>query len=178
LINVLAQGAKVQLLGAADRSLIGHPVAIRYAGKKVVATAVVGPDGFFTANAPMPPKRERNTNRARYIAMSGADSSLNLKLMRRLVMQQPTAGGGKVTLTGRVVPPLTRPVSTVIVQQQVDCQTRSTAAKFRPNPNGTFRIMVAAPAGKAAVIYRLATRVKTNSKSSRTFSLPIAVNLR
>jgi hypothetical protein len=180
LINVLPQGGKVALLGAADATLVGRPVTIRFDGKRTVATAIVGPDGFFTATAPMPPKAIRNTGHARYMAVSGDQSSLNLKLMRRVVMQRPTAAGGRVTLTGRIVPPLTRPVSPIVVKVQTDCRRTTTAATVKPKPSGAFTVSIPAPAGAGAAIYRVATSVRKtpgNPKRFPTFSLPLPVTL-
>ena len=60
------------LLGVADRSFAGRAVELFFAAtRKVVASAVVGADGRFAATAPLPPKRLRASNAARYEAQIG-----------------------------------------------------------------------------------------------------------
>ena len=111
LIDVLERGGRVSLLGAADKSLIGRTVNIFFAvGGRRVASAVVQPDGFFRATAPLPPRSVRFTNLARYQARIGAERSLNLKLHRRMLVTSISSSGGNVTIKGRVIKPLAAPV--------------------------------------------------------------------
>jgi hypothetical protein len=180
LLDVVARKGRVALLGAADAALIGHRVNILYDNRAAAASATVGADGFFRATAKLPPKAVRATNHARYVAVSGADRSLFLKLTRRVTLDPPAAKAGKVTLTGRVLPPLTAPRAPVVVRQQTGCGTAKTVARVRPGASGRFRIVVAAPKGAKAAIYRLATQVRKtrhNSKRFPSFSLPQVVGL-
>ncbi|MCW3016343.1 MAG: hypothetical protein JWO02_3435, partial [Solirubrobacterales bacterium] len=181
LVDVLAQGSGVKLLGAADRSLAGKTVSLRLAATgKTVATAKVAKDGSFSAFAPLPPKAIRATNAARYQAVLGKEKSLDLKLARRMIVSKLTASGGKVTIAGRVVLPLSKPLSSITLTRRVSCQKNEVVRRFKPKANGTFSVTVAAPAGEDAAVYRLTTRVRTNTRSattSPTFTLPRGVNL-
>jgi hypothetical protein len=180
LLNVAQRKGRVALLGAADAALIGHHVRILYDNRSAVAAATVRADGFFSASAKLPPKRVRGTNHARYVAVSGADRSLFLKLTRRVTLDAPVARRGTVTLTGRVLPPLARPRAPIAVRQQVSCGTSTIVARAKTRADGRFRIRVPAPAGAKAAIYRLATQVRKapgNPKRFPTFSLPQVVGL-
>ncbi len=74
LLDVLPGGGKVKIKGAADRALVGRDVKIRLrATGKVVASAKVGKDGFFTTTAPLPPRAIRTSNAARYRAELGKE---------------------------------------------------------------------------------------------------------
>jgi hypothetical protein len=68
----------------------------------------------------------------------------------------------------------------VLVQQQLSCGTAKTLAHFKPSANGHFTVSVPAPAGAAAAIYRLSTKVRGNTTSAKLFptdSLPEPVDL-
>ena len=58
---------------------------------KVVATARLGADGRFAAAAPLPPKKLRTSDKARYVAKVGGESSLTLKLVRRMLVTRVTS---------------------------------------------------------------------------------------
>ena len=174
--DVLERQGRVALAGAADASLIGQQVTILFNGTQKVAVATVGRDGQFTTTAPLPPAALRTSNSARYTAVIGSQRSLDLKLVRRLILAEPTSSHGKVTLTGQVVAPLARPVATVTVSQQVACGKTTVVMRFKPGPGGRFRLTLPAPVGGTGVIYRLSTSVRHSAASSRvspTFSLPL-----
>jgi uncharacterized delta-60 repeat protein len=180
LTDVLQRGNRVILNGVADSGLVGKRVDIVFAGRKRVAHAVIKPDGTFAATAPLPPAKIRATNKARYRARAGGQSSLDLKLTRRLILQPPTSANGKVTIVGQVLRPLAKPIATISVQQQVTCTRRVTVAHLRPAANGHFHFTFAAPAGQAAAVYRLATQVRKTVRRARTFptfSLPEPVDI-
>jgi hypothetical protein len=181
LVDVLTQGSRVKLLGAADRKLAGQTVSLRLASTgKVVATAKVRADGGFSAFAPLPPKAIRATNAARYQATLGKEKSLDLKLARRMVVSYLTAKSGKVTIAGRVILPLAKPVSSITLTRVVSCKKLEVVKRFKPKSDGTFSVTVAAPAGEDAAVYRLSTRVRRTARSSTTsptFTLPRGVNL-
>ncbi|HYB22582.1 MAG TPA: hypothetical protein VED41_02215 [Solirubrobacteraceae bacterium] len=180
LTDVVEKNGRVLLDGAAVTSLAGKTVKILFDGHQQVASAKIGPQGQFSATAPLPPAKLRNSNSARYLAESDGLQSLNLKLTRRLILDPPTSSAGKVTLTGQVIPPLGKPVPVIDVQQQLTCASTSTVAKAKPSASGRFDIEVPAPAGALAVLYRLSTKVRENTSSRTLFptdSLPEAVGL-
>jgi hypothetical protein len=180
--DVFADRGRVQLLGVADRHFAGQKVSLVFsAGGKVVATATVGADGRFKATAPLPPRGLRNSDRARYVAKVGGQSSLNLKLARRMLVTRVGSAGGKVTIAGRVVPPLAaRPKDrTITLQRIVACKKAQTVTKLRPRSNGSFSVTVPAVAGQTAAVYRLSTRVRSSARGKRlqtTYTLPRAVD--
>jgi hypothetical protein len=178
--DVLIRGSRVDLQGSAAKSLDGKKVKVVFDGSKLVATATVGADGEFSTTAPLPPVRLRDSNSARYMAESGSQRSLNLKLTRRLSLEPPTFAAGTVTLVGQVVPPLTKPVSEVTVSQELECGKTTTAGRFKTSASGHFRITLKVPAAAQAGIYRLTSGVveKPGAKHSfATYSLPLPVIL-
>jgi hypothetical protein len=188
LVDVLKKGSRVKLLGAADRRYVGKKVAIRLrATGRVVAHAVVHKDGSFQTTAAMPPRAflatHKRANGVRYRAEIGKELSLPLKLQRRLIVKSLTSKHGKVTVTGRVVRPLTTPVSEIRLVRRVSCHKVVLVKRFTPNADGTFRVTVKAPRGQAAAVYRMVTRVRekaSNPRSYPTFTLPrgVALNTR
>jgi hypothetical protein len=185
LVDVLKQGSRVKLLGAANRDYVGRRVAIRLrATGRIVAHAVVGKDGSFQTTAPLPPQAmfatHRRANTVRYRAEIGKELSLPLKLQRRLIVSSLTAKDGDVVIAGRVVRPLTTPISEVRIVRRVSCHKVELVKRFTPRPDGTFRVSVTAPKGQTAAVYRLVTRVRekpSNPRSYPTFTLPRGVAL-
>ncbi|HEY3760078.1 MAG TPA: fibronectin type III domain-containing protein [Solirubrobacteraceae bacterium] len=180
--DVVQQGNKVLLIGAAARAQAGKQVKIVFGSSdKVVATATVDPSGEFSTTAPLPPAKIRGGNGARYMAELGSLRSLDLKLTRRLALEPPSVAAGKVTLRGQVVPPLAKPVATVTVSQQVDCGKTTVVARARPSANGDFKVTLPAPAGAQGARYRLTSSV-AQSRGSRhsfaTYSLPLPAVLK
>jgi hypothetical protein len=185
LVDVLAQDGHVELLGAANRRYVGKQVAIRLrATGKVVAHATVRKDGSFQTTAPLPARAyfasHAKANSVRYRAEIGKELSLPLKLQRRLIVSGLTSEKGKVTIAGRVVRPLTRPVATIRLVRRVSCHKVVLVKRFKPRADGTFKVTVKAPAGQAAAVYRMATSVRekaSNPRSYPTFTLPRGVAL-
>jgi alpha-tubulin suppressor-like RCC1 family protein len=180
LTDVVQQHGHVLLDGAAASSLAGHKVEILFDGHQLAATATVAANGLFSASAPLPPAKLRGGNSARYLAESGSLKSLDLKLTRRLILDPPRSSGGKVSLTGEVQPPLAKPPAQILVEQQLSCGATKTVARVVPSADGHFALSIPAPAGAPAAIYRLSTKVRGNTASSRlfgTFSLPEPVDL-
>jgi hypothetical protein len=174
--DVLIRDGRVLLQGSAAKSLEGRTVKIVFDGHQQVAKATVAPDGQFTTTAPLPPARIRDSNNARYVAESGRQRSLDLKLTRRLELEPPSFSPGAVTLVGQVVPPLAKPVASVAVQEQLECGKTVIVKRFKPAGSGRFRVTVAVPAAAKAGIYRLtsAVAVKPGSKHAfATYSLPL-----
>jgi hypothetical protein len=188
LVDVLKQGGRVKLLGAANRKYVGRKVAIRLRrGNRIVAHATVRKDGSFQTTAPMPPRAvmasHTKANTLRYRAEIGKELSLPLKLQRRLIVSSLTSKAGKVTIAGRVVGPLTTPVSTIRLVRRISCHKVVLVKRFKPNADGTFRVTVKAPKGQAAAVYRLASYVRekpSNPRKYPTFTLPrgVALNTR
>jgi hypothetical protein len=188
LVDVLKQGSHVKLLGAADRAYVGKRVAIRLrATGRVVAHATVRKDGSFQTLAPAPPKAYLATNQkansVRYRAEIGKELSLPLKLQRRMIVTSLTSKGSKVTIAGRVVRPLTTPVSTIRLVRRASCHKVVLVKRFKPHADGTFRVTVPAPRGATAAVYRMVTSVRekaSNPRSYPTYTLPrgVALNTR
>ena len=89
----------MRLVGVADRRFAGRTVSIVFVPRgKVVAKPKVAADGSFSATAPLPPKRLRNSNAARYEARIGGERSLKLKLARRMRIASIGVAGGKVVV--------------------------------------------------------------------------------
>jgi hypothetical protein len=124
-------------------------------------------------------------NTLRYRAEIGKEKSLPLKLQRRLVVSslKSSKDGKTVKITGRVVRPLTTPLSDVRIVRRVSCHKVVLVKRFKPRSDGTFSISVPAPKGQSAAVYRLATNVRekaSNPRSYPTFTLPrgVALNTR
>lgn len=181
LTDVQQRDGRVRLLGVADRKLAGKRVAIRFRHTgKTVARATVRPDGGFSATAPLPARSIRSTNKARYDARIGSERSLSLKLTRRMVISGTRGRAGKVTLSGRVVRPLAAPARSIVVTQRVSCKSSRVVKRIKPSRSGRFRVVLDAPEGQLAAVYRLSTRVRktvSNRKTYKTFTLPRAVEL-
>jgi hypothetical protein len=186
LVDVLERGGRVRLVGVADRALAGRTVDLRLVPldardrARVVARVKVGADGWFRASAPLPPRRIRATNDARYMAVAGAERSLRLKLRRRMTLTGVTSRAGRVTISGRLSAPLGRPASVIVVKRRLSCRRMEVAARVRPSSTGGFRVTVPAPQGVLAAVYRLETSVpKTtrNPKRFPTYTLPRSVTL-
>ena len=181
LADVVERNGRVRFVGAADRALIGRRVNITFTGSNErVATAVVKPDGSFTASSPLPRLGLRGSNRERFQAVLGREKSLDLKLHRRMLVTDTRSANGKVTIIGKVVQPLADPVRTIEVRRRISCNREQVVRRFKPRRDGTFRVTVAAPPRQLAAVYRLATRVRktrSNPKTYETFTLPQAVAL-
>jgi DNA-binding beta-propeller fold protein YncE len=174
--DVLVRGDRVALEGSAAKGLVGKKVKILFDGSKQVATATVESDGQFSTTAPLPPAKLRNGSSARYMAESGGQRSLDLKLTRRLDLEPPRVSGHTVTLVGQVVPPLAKPLAPVVVQQELECGNTAAVKRATPSASGRFRITLTVPIAAKAGIYRLSSTVRDNTHSKRgfaTYSLPL-----
>jgi hypothetical protein len=181
LIDVVRRKGKVRLLGAADRTLAGKRVSIRYldTGKRV-ARPKVGKDGLFRAKAPLPPRAVRGTNRARYQATIGKQTSLALKLARRLRVTSITPKGRKVVVKGRVTKPLARPIEPITVTRRVSCGRVEVVKRFKPRRDGRFTVTLSGAARRQVATFRFRTRVRfsrIDPKLYRTFTLPQYVDI-
>jgi PKD domain len=175
LTDVVIQGSGVLLTGVAEGRLAGMTVEIVFDGDHKVASARVGPDGFFSARAPLPPAGLRFSNRARYVAIVDGLRSLNLKLTRRLVLDPPVSTSGRVLLSGEVVRPLTRPRAWILVSQMgSNCSRGKVVARVRPGAGGHYHVSVPLPSVTGGVVYRLSSQVQGSVRNPhvfRTYSL-------
>jgi hypothetical protein len=183
LIDVVRHGNRVNLIGAAD--------ARRYAGKKValvstwngktVATPTVGQDGLFRAQVGLPPAKLRGGNRARYEARLAGDSSLKLKLVRRMFVDAVKTNGRKITISGHVTRPLASPLQTITVTRRVSCGRVEVAKRFKPRPDGTFRVTLTGAKTQRVATFRFRTKVRfdyLDKKLHPTFTLPRYIETR
>ncbi|MEJ7894782.1 MAG: hypothetical protein WKF94_19280, partial [Solirubrobacteraceae bacterium] len=181
LTDVVKRGSRVRITGVADKRFVGRLVSLRFeADGRTAGRARVSPDGTFATTTPLPAKRLRSGNRARYQAVLGTEKSLNLKLERRMYVDRLTSEGAKVTVVGRVTRPLGTPRQTITLTRRVSCTRSEVVTRFKPKADGRFSVTVDAPVGQAAAVYRLGTKVrktKTNRKLFPTFTLPRGVNL-
>jgi hypothetical protein len=182
LVDVLERPGYVRLYGVADRKFIGKRVTIRSTyNNRVVATPKVSKNGTFLAKGKLPPRAIRHTNRARYQASIAKEKSLRLKLFRRMVVTQLTGKGGQVTIKGRVILPLGKPVQKITIKRRISCSKSVTAKTLRPDSKGRFSVTLAAPKSTQTATYRLATKVRKNTRNRKlfpTFTLPRAVEVR
>jgi hypothetical protein len=65
-----------------------------------------------------------------------------------------------------------------VLERRVTCTRLATVSRFRPRPNGAFRVTVPVPSDASAAVYRLRTKVRASTHGSRlssTFTLPRAI---
>ncbi len=174
LINVVQHGSRVLITGAARLSLVGKRVSIKFlASGKTVATTTIAVNGSFSASAPLPPAKIRESNRARYEASVGSVHSLNLKLTRRMYMTSATRSGAHVLLSGYVTGSF-KAGSTVKILLRVTCFKEEVIAKVKLTRAGKFSATVPAPKGAASqiAVYRGTTTVLAGGRPETTYTLP------
>jgi hypothetical protein len=180
--DVLDRGSYARLYGAADLRYVGRRVdVVSLWNGKVVARPIVLRDGTFQARGALPPKALRRSNRARYQARIGSERSLDLKLFRRMVIDEMSSSEGEVTIRGRVLGPLGKPTHAITIKRRVSCTREVTVKSVKPNGSGRFAVTVPAPPTGQAAVYRLQTSVPKDARSPKlfaTFTLPRAVELR
>jgi hypothetical protein len=182
LIDVLNRGNYTRLQGIADLRYVGKRVdVVSLWDGKVVARPMVLSDGTFQAKGGLPPKSVRRGNRARYEARIGKERSLNLKLFRRMLVDEMSSSKGQVTIKGRVVRPLAKPANAITIKRRVSCAKDVTVKTVKPDESGRFSVTIPAPPTGQAAVYRLQTSVHKHADSPKlfpTFTLPRAVELR
>lgn len=181
LTDVFPLSGKVHLLGAGPGGSAGQSVRLISAWDgKQVALATVKSDLSFTATSPLPPKSLRSTNKARYVAKFGGQTSLALKFARRMYTTRlqligGSAGKGRITFAGSVARPLDRPIQPVTIVAAGSCsgiRRGATVARVKPSSRGVFSATFALPAslaGLPVVFLRAQTRVPKNRAGARTF---------
>jgi hypothetical protein len=70
--------------------------------------------------------------RARYQARIGRERSLDLKLLRRMLVEEMSSSDGDVTIKGRVLGPLGKP--THVIRSSAACRARGTSRSRRSSP--------------------------------------------
>src|ERR1700722_17938030 len=177
--DVYTHGHHVMVRGSATKSFAGKRVRIVLNGRRQVASAVVKADGQFSTTAPLPAAHGRLLAATRYLAQLGKLRSLNLKLTRRLVLEAPTSKGTAVTLSGQLEPPLTKPVTPVVIEQELACGTPTIVKSFPPPRSGRYHVSLSVPSGTKAAIFRIRSRVAADAHSLKhgfaTYSLPLPV---
>jgi hypothetical protein len=106
---------------------------------------------------------------------------MRLKLFRRMLVTKMTSAKGKVTIAGRVVLPLGKPVQKITIKRRVSCTKSVTEKTLRPDSSGRFSVTLDGPPSGQAAVYRLATKVRKNARNAKlfpTFTLPRAVALK
>jgi hypothetical protein len=174
LINVVQQGSHVEITGAARLVLAGKRVSIKFlATHKTVATATIATNGTFSASAPLPPGKIRESNLARYEAVVGSLHSLNLKLDRRMYMTSATRSGAHVLLSGYVSGSF-KAGTVVKILLRVTCSSEKVIAKTKLTGSGKFSVAVPAPTGAASqiAVYRGTTTVLKGGHPETTYTLP------
>jgi uncharacterized repeat protein (TIGR01451 family) len=185
LLDVRQLGGHVRFQGVTAPANAGRLVPIRLRNDgKVVARAKVQPDGSFETTGPLPRKSIRKTNNARYRAELDGDVSLDLKLVRRMLVNSLSVRGGKITIQGDITLPLAKPIATIRVRQRTECGgPGKIVARLEPDAKGHFKVTFARPAGVDSAIYRLATFVRKHNKPRKhykrypTYTLVRGVNL-
>jgi len=180
LVDVAQRKEHVSLLGAVAKQHVGRSVSIVFAatGEKV-ATAVVRPDGFFRAKAPLPPAAMRSSNDARYLAVLDGHKSLALKLQRRMRISKLSNRGERILMIGKITGPLV-PGQEIVIRRRESCTKDVIVKRFTPTRAGTWKAWLPAPTEGQAAVYRATTQVfgaDETEKRFPTFTLPGYVSL-
>jgi hypothetical protein len=174
LMNVTQRGGRVRIEGVARHVLVGRTVQIELQGTgRILATALVGANGKFAANAPLPSLAIRGTNRARYVARVGKLASLPLKLYRRMYVTRSKTTGTSLRLDGRVTGRFKRGAE-VALFRRLSCGGEQEVGRTRLGKGGRFSLVVPntlPPAGESAV-YRARTTVLKGRRAFLTYTLP------
>jgi hypothetical protein len=156
--SVRSAGRRVRFAGLAETADAGRRLIIRaLPAGTVAARATVRADGSFAGSGRAP--RGRAVHKARCRAELGPRRSPALKLTRR-VSARLVAGAGTVTISGRVSPPLDRPLRRVEIWRLTGCGGGyAVVARVKPSARGRFRVTLPRSAGPA--VYSARTRVRT-----------------
>ncbi len=181
LVDVVAQGRKVRITGAATAAVFGGKrVQVRLDGRQI-ATAPVRADGTIAATVPAPPRRRFRA--ARYSLRSGRDVSRNVKVDRRTLVDAIAVSGGKVVIRGRISKPLAKRPAKIVFRRQTSCTDYVTVGSATPSARtGRYTARLPLPAAPArAAVYRGETRVakrRGGRPTARSFTLARAIDVR
>jgi hypothetical protein len=109
------------------------------------------------------------------------ERSLDLKLLRRMLVEQMSSSDGDVMIKGRIVGPLGKPRRAITIKRRVSCTRDVTVKAVKPNASGRFAVTIPAPPTGQAAVYRLQTSVPRSARNAKlfpSFTLPRAVELR
>jgi hypothetical protein len=181
LTDVFPRSGKVRLLGVAPPSAAGKRVTVfsTWNGKQV-AKPTVHADLTFSAAVPLPPRRLRFTNKARYVAKLGSQRSLALKFARRMHATAVTAAGRHVTFSGTITPPLAKPIQPVVIRASASCSTigrGAIVASVKPSRHGAFTAHFDLAAGQTVAYLRAQTKVRNRKRTFSTYTLIRGVKL-
>jgi hypothetical protein len=181
LTDVFPRSGKVRLLGVAPPSAAGKRVTVfsTWNGKQV-AKPTVHADLTFSAAVPLPPRRLRFTNKARYVAKLGSQRSLALKFARRMHATAVTAAGRHVTFSGTITPPLAKPIQPVVIRASASCSTigrGAIVASVKPSRHGAFTAHFDLAAGQSVAYLRAQTKVRNRKRTFSTYTLIRGVKL-
>lgn len=188
LTDVFPLHNRTHLLGVAPTGTPGSNVTIiSLWNHKVVARPKVARDLSFSATVSLPPASLRLTNRARYVAKLGKQTSLALKFARRMYNIQVVGGSAKVVFRGLIVPPLSKPLRMVVIRASRSCAKVNggvVVAKARPTRHGSFAVTFKLPSalsGPGVVFLRAQTSVRkfaSKPKTYPTFTLIRGITIR
>ena len=173
LTDVVEKDGKVKLVGVADGRFVGRTIDLVLTSTgETVATAVVQPDGYFRARAPLPRNAIRWTNKARYQAVIDGERSLALKLHRRMRISRMKPAGDTVTIAGRIYGRMAG--EEVVITRRESCTEDVEVTTVKPGRDGRWRVTLPVPEGVDAATFRATTLVRKgdNPKRFRTFTLP------
>ena len=168
-------------VGVADTRLAGQKVEFVFSSTgKVVAAALVGTDG----RSPHPRRcrlaKLRRSSATRYQARVGTERSINLKLVRRMIVTSVRVAGGKVTIAGassrRSRP--SRGSEDHPPARAGLLEAREGRHLQAEGQNGSLLGDRPGAAGQRAAVYRMTTKVRVTARSKTlapTFTLPRAV---
>jgi uncharacterized repeat protein (TIGR01451 family) len=165
LLSMTKVGRRVRFRGLADPEAAGQRVRIRGEVRQqsaffAAAQSTVRSDGSFEATGRVPDRKA--TTRTRYFAQLGDRRSPALKLTRRLGARV-TASTDAVTISGRVTPPLARPIRRVRVTRLTSCAAGyEVVARVKPDARGRFRVTLPRTTGAGPALYLAQTRVRSS----------------
>jgi hypothetical protein len=170
---------RVGVSGAAGLSLAGKRASVYLSGaKKPLGSIKVPANGIFRVNVKAPSGSTGARARARYSLRIAKLRSSAQPLKRRLILNTLTTRAGRVTISGQVIKPLTKPPAKVLIQQRTACGKLVSVASVKPSATGRFRVTVTAPASPRAVVYTATTRIpKTKKTTTAAPGLPQVIAL-
>jgi len=158
LTDVQLSGSRVAITVATSLSLAGRPLKIHLVGSNtVLATVAVPANGLIPLTVAAP--AHSSSGNGEYYATVGRRRSANVALLRRLTVNPLRIAKGRITISGRVVTPLTRPATNVTVRRRVACGQFVRVARRKPRADGTFAVTLSASTTARAALYTVTTQV-------------------
>ena len=158
LTDVQLSRSRVAITVATSLSLAGRKLKIHLVGASAaLATVAVPANGLIplTVSAPA----HSSSGNGEYYATVGSRRSANVALLRRLTVNPLRIARGRITISGRVVTPLTRPATNVTVRRRVACGQFVRVARRKPRADGTFAVTLSASTTARAALYTVTTQV-------------------